>query len=334
VSAADDFRDWADSDFRLIDGRKMTAVALQGDAITLQEPGESPLQFDRKTGCAATGEQIDPADMYRISPQTYVRRARAKAAHAGYSAHGGPPFDVLPVPAKQRWMAAAEFVVSCIAHETPPPFTGSEDEVVQRVKAAPSPTTDDIEAARIRVGEIEKQMRALGDDRGWRWDSLDGQREEAQAELDQLIAGRSESLPTPSQRLPSVNEAIRILNALLELDRPGFSALMLTRHKVHEALADAPGVQAMQDGTLDAFGLLQAFYPALQDGRGAITAIVEGVDTIVRFEPTGERRSGPSTDRPVLPAPTPCLDPEKMNGFADQFPGTDDPSPDVWPQTT
>lgn len=197
MSAADDFRDWADSDFRLIDGRKMTAVALQGDAITLQEPGESPLQFDRKTGCAATGEQIDPADMYRISPQTYVRRARAKAAHAGYSAHGGPPFDVLPVPAKQRWMAAAEFVVSCIAHETPPPFTGSEDEVVQRVKAAPSPTTDDIEAARIRVGEIEKQMRALGDDRGWRWDSLDGQREEAQAELDQLIAGRSESLPTP-----------------------------------------------------------------------------------------------------------------------------------------
>lgn len=111
---------------------------------------------------------------------------------------------------------------------------------------------------------------------------------------------------------------------------------MLTRHKVNEALADAPGVQATKDGTLGAFGLLQAFYPAVPDGRGAIIAIMEGVDTIVRFEPTGESHSGPSTDRPLptLPAPTPCLDPEKMNGFADQFPGTDDPSPDAWPHTT
>ena len=37
---------------------------------------------------------------------------------------------------------------------------------------------------KARLSEIKQQMQDLGDDRGWRWDSLDGQREEVQAELD------------------------------------------------------------------------------------------------------------------------------------------------------
>jgi len=53
------------------------------------------------------------------------------------------------------------------------------------------PPRDDIEAAKIRIAELEEQMRALGDDRGWRWDSLDGNREDAQADLDHLIAERA-----------------------------------------------------------------------------------------------------------------------------------------------
>ena len=148
------------------------------------------------------------------------------------------------------------------------------------------------------------------------------------------------------QDLPAVDETIRILNALLELDRPGFSALMLTRHKVNDALADAPGVQATKEGTLGALGLLQALYPALPDGRGPISAIVEG-DLIRQFVPTmatggivpgphgrsqllivhGGEKFTPLAER----SPAPCLDPEKMNGFSDQFPGSDDPSPDAFP---
>ena len=42
----------------------------------------------------------------------------------------------------------------------------------------------EIEALQKRLTEIKQQMQELGDDRGWRWDSLDGQREEVQAELD------------------------------------------------------------------------------------------------------------------------------------------------------
>lgn len=42
----------------------------------------------------------------------------------------------------------------------------------------------EIEALQNRLTEIKQQMQELGDDRGWRWDSLDGQREEVQAELD------------------------------------------------------------------------------------------------------------------------------------------------------
>ena len=45
-------------------------------------------------------------------------------------------------------------------------------------------TAAEIEALQNRLTEIKQQMQELGDDRGWRWDSLDGQREEVQAELD------------------------------------------------------------------------------------------------------------------------------------------------------
>lgn len=41
----------------------------------------------------------------------------------------------------------------------------------------------EVKTLQDRLAEIKQQMRELGDDRGWRWDSLDGQREEVQAEL-------------------------------------------------------------------------------------------------------------------------------------------------------
>ncbi len=41
----------------------------------------------------------------------------------------------------------------------------------------------EVKALQDRLTEIKQQMSELGDDRGWRWDSLDGQREEVQAEL-------------------------------------------------------------------------------------------------------------------------------------------------------
>ena len=43
--------------------------------------------------------------------------------------------------------------------------------------------TSEVKALQDRLAEIKHQIQELGDDRGWRWDSLDGQREEVQAEL-------------------------------------------------------------------------------------------------------------------------------------------------------
>ncbi len=143
-------------------------------------------------------------------------------------------------------------------------------------------------------------------------------RAERRAQRADLWAGVS------SSSAPTAAEAIRILNDLLTLDRVGVSAAMLTRYPVNEAVADAPRVQVTPDCRLGWIGLLNALYPALPDGSGPIMAIVDG-DSILRFELSDPVKHGkpPATlEAPSINLPPP----ESMHGYADQFPGTDDPT--------
>lgn len=132
MSAQDDFRDWTGF-LHLVDGRDVTAVALQGDVLLASVAAGAELRFDRKTGCAATGEQIDPAEIYRIQPETYVLRERARRAFCGYAPEG-PAFDSLPVSVRQRWLAAADNMFRGMFLE--PISVPAESEIEQRVKVA------------------------------------------------------------------------------------------------------------------------------------------------------------------------------------------------------
>lgn len=132
VSQRDDFRDWTGF-LHLVDGRDVTAFSLSGDALHASVGAGPPLRFDRKTGCAATGEQIDPAELYRIQPETYVLRERARRAFCGYAPEG-PAFDSLPVSVRQRWLAAADNMFRGMFLE--PISVPAESEIEQRVKVA------------------------------------------------------------------------------------------------------------------------------------------------------------------------------------------------------
>ncbi len=72
------------------------------------------------------------------------------------------------------------------------------------------------------------------------------------------------------------------LNEFLSLDREGVSRLLMTRHKVAEAVADHPYVIASPEGEVGALGLINGLLPKRSDGKGALVAELETETQLVR----------------------------------------------------
>jgi len=79
----------------------------------------------------------------------------------------------------------------------------------------------------------------------------------------------------------TVDDAIKLLNELLELDRPAVAALIANRVPCNEALADHETVQcsAQHNGFhVGMLGVLNGLFGTLPNGWGKITAVFEDSD--------------------------------------------------------
>lgn len=95
----DDFRDWT-GEIKLADGSVIVATGLRGDKLIA-----GSVEFDRETGSAVTGQQIDPAELYRVLPETYLRRGAGKVAYEAFARTVGVsfPWDDIPVQDRHNW---------------------------------------------------------------------------------------------------------------------------------------------------------------------------------------------------------------------------------------
>lgn len=73
----------------------------------------------------------------------------------------------------------------------------------------------------------------------------------------------------------SVEDIVDKLNALLELDRPGVSKLLMSRFPVNAAVADSEHTIATPEGEVGTLGLLNGLLPRRANGFGQIVAEVE-----------------------------------------------------------
>lgn len=93
----------------------------------------------------------------------------------------------------------------------------------------------------------------------------------------------------------TIDDVIKYLNELVDLDRDCISRLMLKYEKCNNGIVNHPTCQATKDGYVSLLGLINGIFGVIEDGSlkdyGMITAVLDdeanlSVDPIMYFERT------------------------------------------------